>query len=61
MSTYKFLTKAAAGPLSGFAWPRPTGDAPGAWVEAEGALVPCANGSHLCRPGDLAQPGQGGR
>jgi hypothetical protein len=54
MSTYKFLTKAATGPISGFAWPRPSGEAPGAWVQAEGALAPCANGSHLCRAGDLA-------
>jgi hypothetical protein len=54
-STYKFLTSAATGPLSGFAWPRPTDDgAPGAWVEAEGALAPCANGAHLCRAGELA-------
>jgi hypothetical protein len=52
--TYKFLTRAATGPLSGFAWPRPTGDGPGAWVEAAGALAPCANGAHLCRAGDLA-------
>jgi len=54
MKTFKFLTKGAAGPISGFAWPRPGGDAPGAWVEADGPLAPCANGSHLCRAGDLA-------
>ncbi|SRR6266508_744293 len=54
MSTYKFLAKGARGPISGFAWPRPTNDAPGAWVEADGALALCANGSHLCRAQDLA-------
>ena len=43
--TYKFLTSAATGPLSGFAWPLPTDD---------GALAACANGAHLCRAGELA-------
>jgi hypothetical protein len=54
MRTYKFLANGATGPISGFAWPRPTDDAPGSWVETDGALVLCANGSHLCRAQDLA-------
>jgi hypothetical protein len=54
MSTYKFLAKGAIGPISGFTWPRPADDAPGAWVQAEGGLALCANGSHLCRAQDLA-------
>lgn len=51
---YKFLARGALGPLSGFAWPAPSGDAPGAWVEAEGPLALCARGAHVCRPADLA-------
>jgi len=31
-------------------WPMP-----GKWLEAEGDLIPCANGLHLCRRGDLIQ------
>jgi hypothetical protein len=54
MSTFKFLAKGARGPISGFEWPRPNDGGPGSWVEAEGALALCANGSHLCRAHDLA-------
>lgn len=35
------------------AWPLPTGDGPGEWLEVEGELVPCRNGLHLCRAGDV--------
>ena len=35
-------------------WPLPQGDEPGAWVEAEGDLVPCWNGLHVMREQDLA-------
>jgi hypothetical protein len=57
---YKFLTAAGRGPYSRFAWPLPTQNldgswTPGAWVTAEGPLVVCANGIHLCREGDLLE------
>ncbi len=51
---HKFLATSARGPLSGFAWPAPRSGAPGAWVEVEGPLLPCARGVHACRPSDLA-------
>jgi len=54
MKTYKFLAKGALGPLSGFAWPAPRGEARGAWVEAGVPLAVCARGVHVCRPADLA-------
>ena len=54
MRTHKFLAAGALGPLSGFAWPMPSGAAPGAWVEVEGPLAPCARGIHVCQPLDLA-------
>ena len=54
MKTYKFLAAGAIGAFSGFKWPEPRGDAPAAWVEAEGPLALCARGAHLCRPSDLA-------
>ena len=54
MSTYKFLAKGATGPISGFRWPTPQAEAPGTWVQVEGPLELCVNGSHLCRRVDLA-------
>src|SRR3989344_5863344 len=33
-------------------WPLPNGQ-PGAWLEVTGDLIPCRNGLHLCRAGDL--------
>jgi hypothetical protein len=54
MKAHKFLAKGAVGPLSGFAWPTPAGDGPGAWVEIDGPLAPCARGVHVCRTIDLA-------
>ncbi len=54
MRMHKFLATHALGPLSGFAWPVPSSDAPGAWVEVEGPLSPCARGIHACRPFELA-------
>jgi hypothetical protein len=54
MRMHKFLATGARGPLSGFAWPAPGPSAPGAWVEVEGPLAPCACGVHACRPFDLA-------
>jgi hypothetical protein len=50
---YKFLAKDGTGPLSGFKWPGPQDAAPGTWVEAEGPLVLCHRGVHVCRPVDL--------
>lgn len=35
------------------AWPLPTDDGPGEWRTVEGPLVPCRNGLHLMRAGDL--------
>lgn len=49
---FKFLDAAGSGQHSGFAWPLPKGDDPGAWVEAAGALVACENGLHAARAGD---------
>jgi len=54
MKAYKFLASGAIAPFSGFAWPTPDGDRPGAWVEAGGPLAPCERGAHVCRPIDLA-------
>jgi hypothetical protein len=53
-SGYKFLAAGAMGPISGFRWPQPQGDTPGAWVQAKGPLGLCENGPHLCRAIDLA-------
>ena len=54
MRAYKFLARGAIGPLSGFPWPAPVGDAAGAWVETTGPLALCARGVHVCRTFDLA-------
>jgi hypothetical protein len=43
MIAYKFLCEGAVGRFSEARWP-----APGAWLEAEGTLEPCANGVHAC-------------
>ena len=48
MIAYKFLSRGAVGPFSGFRWPTPEGGAEGAWVEAGPA-----DGIHACRPADL--------
>jgi hypothetical protein len=54
-TAYKFLTRDATGPLSGFAWPLPEGSAPGPWVDVgAGALELCVRGAHVCRLADLA-------
>ena len=50
----KFLRADGTGPYSGFRWPLPTDDAPGAWVTVAGTLEPCSVGYHLCRPQDVA-------
>ena len=51
MIAYKFLSRGAVGPFSGFRWPTPAGGVPGAWVEAAGEIP--ARGVHACRPEDL--------
>jgi hypothetical protein len=51
---YKFLARGAVGPLSDVAWPAPSADAPGAWIETRGALAECRNGLHLCTLADLS-------
>lgn len=48
MIAYKFLAAGGRGPFSGFAWPLPSNGEPGAWVDAEGDLVPCSSGVHAC-------------
>jgi hypothetical protein len=54
MIAYKFLAHGAVSPISRFAWPIPASGTAGEWVEASGALAPCARGVHVCRPMDLA-------
>jgi hypothetical protein len=48
---YKFLSRGAVGPFSGFRWPTPARGAPGAWVAAAGEGT--ARGVHACRATDL--------
>jgi len=48
MIAYKFLSRGAVGPFSGYRWPTPDGGAAGAWVEATPA-----DGIHACRRSDL--------
>jgi hypothetical protein len=54
MTAYKFLAKGAVGPISGIAWPRPSGGAPGEWILIEGPLALCKRGVHVCSTLDLA-------
>src|SRR5262245_40766295 len=54
MTAYKFLAKRALGPISGYAWPLPRGEAPAAWIAVEGPLALCTRGIHVCRTLDLA-------
>jgi hypothetical protein len=54
MKAYKFLLPGAVGPFSGFAWPTPDGERPGAWVDGAGDEVArCRAAVHACRPEDL--------
>lgn len=48
MIVYKFLSRGAVGPFSGFRWPTPAAGGPGQWVEAGPG-----DGVHACRPSDL--------
>ena len=54
VKAYKFLAAGAKAPITGFQWPVPQLEAPGAWVEAAGPLEPCARGAHVCRANELA-------
>jgi hypothetical protein len=48
---YKFLLADDTTHFTGFRWPLPGRDSPGAWVQA--AADPCRSGVHACRPADL--------
>jgi hypothetical protein len=50
---YKFLSAGGVGRFSGYRWPLPVDERPGAWVGVHGDLEPCRNGVHACRVGDL--------
>jgi hypothetical protein len=50
---YKFLDGTGHTLFSGFAWPLPTGEGPGEWVEAA-AVRPSYEGVHACRGDQLA-------
>jgi hypothetical protein len=54
MRAYKFLATGRVGPQSGFRWPAPSGDGPGAWLEVQGPLALCRQGAHVLRPVELA-------
>ena len=53
MIASKFLSRGATGLYSGFSWPAPRGEAPGAWVEVAGPLVAGINGIHACTPNEI--------
>lgn len=55
MHAYKFLAAGGVGRFSDFAWPRPAGSQPGAWVEAAEHLEDCRHGVHACLPGQLLE------
>jgi hypothetical protein len=50
---YKFMRPGAVGPFSGYSWPVPGDDSPGAWVEGARAPHPCTTGVHACAIDDL--------
>jgi hypothetical protein len=55
VEAYKFLRAGAIGPFSGFAWPVPVGDGPGAWVAARPeAPPPFADAVRGCSAEQLA-------
>ncbi len=51
MIGYKFLRSDGTSLFTGFRWPLPDGDEPGAWVDAQ--VEPCRSGIHACRVSDL--------
>jgi hypothetical protein len=54
MQAFKFLKRGAIGPVSGFAWPAPSKNAPGAWVGANPQPTVCSSGVHACREDQVA-------
>jgi hypothetical protein len=50
---YKFLAAGGIGRFSGYRWPLPAGDRPGALVSVGGDLDACRRGLHACRVRDL--------
>jgi hypothetical protein len=50
---YKFLAAGGIGRFSGYRWPLPAGDRPGAPVSVGGDLDACRRGLHACRVRDL--------
>ena len=49
MRAYKFTDPQACGMFTGFQWPQPAGDEPGAWVRTPEDLRVCVAGVHACR------------
>lgn len=49
MLAYKFTAPQGFGTFTGFEWPLPTGDEPGAWVHAPDDVSVCVEGVHACR------------
>lgn len=55
MEAFKFLRTGAVGPFSGFAWPTPSADGPGAWVApSDQAPPPLADAVRGCALDQLA-------
>lgn len=54
MLALKLTRPGAVGSFSFFAWPRPTAEGPGAWVEAAPGLSGTVCGIHACDADDLA-------
>ena len=55
---WKVLMPGGLSPIMGHAWPLPSADVPGEWIESSGELLACANGLHLTRrPADWLEPG----
>ncbi len=48
VKAHKFLAGDGSGVFTRFRWPLPSGDAPGAWVEAK-PVSSCRSGVHACR------------
>jgi hypothetical protein len=51
---FKFLQPDGLGPLTNFAWPLPSAERPGAWVDVARPLAPCRVGVHACSALDLS-------
>lgn len=53
MLAYKFTAPQGSGMFTGFRWPLPAGDEPGAWVRTPDDVSACVAGVHACRPAHL--------